>query len=206
MTEYDPITTLIIDADQVAHLIENLYGEFFRQPEPAIYVQGEEVPRIKLDRLHQYRQLSGMPMTKLDDIMSPISDRDDVTVITLSDISRGFSLAPTTPWIGRKLVEDSARDAVEDAVAYEQFKGNNCDATLMFWLKPEFKNNVHIFETIRDVLMLSIYEPVSAFVRGPTWKVHYVRRIGADVFIDKCDDYRVYEYHRLTNTPYMKGA
>jgi hypothetical protein len=206
MTEHDPITTLIIDADHVAHLIENLYGEYFSQPAPAIYVQGEEVPRITLDRLNQYRQLSGMPVTKLDDITSPVCDRHDVTIISAMDISRGFSLAPTTPWIGRKLVEDSARDAVDDAVQYEMLVGGSCDATLLAWLRPECRNDIALFETIRDVLMINIYEPVAAFVRGPTWNIHHVRRIGGDVFIDKGDDFRIYEYHRLTKTPYMKGA
>lgn len=204
MTVYDPIATMVHPIDPVATAIEHWYGYAFRKPEPAIYVKGEETPRIKLSAINDYCRVDGHLLTKLDDIFLPVLDKDDVTVINERDILRGLTLYPPELTLFRVLAEESAHDAVQDAFSFKNEHSSRLDAMLQEHMLPEFWNDVHLVDKIQNIFMMGIYEHVADFCNGPTWNMHFVKRVGPDLHIEKADDFRIYEYHRLTRTEYSR--
>lgn len=202
MTEYKTITSLVADVDQIATVVEYWFGEAFKKPEPAIYVKGEEQPRITLANLSTHWQENGNAIESLDAIKSPVYNRDDVVVLTVFDLHRGLALAPTLPMIGRALAEQTVRDLLVRQCRYEKNKTQHFDRLLTKWLLPQHIGDEELREKIEQLFM-PLYELVADFVQGPTWDIHFLKRLGKDIVVEKAGDFRIYEYHRMTGTPYQ---
>lgn len=202
MTDYKPTHTLIFDADVIGAAVEHWFGDSFKQPTPAIYVKGEEQPRIELESLHSHWQENGEPMTKLDDIKSPVYTREDVQVIGYMDIHRGFALGTDVPVVGRKLAEFMALDVITSQCLYIEEKADHFERLLTKYLRPEVAHNHELHDKISDLFM-PIYDQVADFVNGPTFNIHFVSRIGRDVRVEKCGDFRIYDWHKIKGTPYV---
>ena len=206
MTEYKPTKILMLAFDDAASVVDHWFGEAFHKPQPGVYIKGEEFPRERLQGLylgqpHQLWQESGAPLNSVEDIHSPVYNKDDQCIITSMDLWRGWDHYPTVPFAARLIVEQYLRDGMNSQLRYLSKKNYRFKQVFEQWVHPDHAKDGMIQNRIETMLQ-EIHTQMIHFIDGPTFNMHQMVRKLGDLAVEKYDDYRVYEYYRLIKKPY----
>lgn len=207
MTEYKPTKILMLPFDDAAGVVDHWFGEAFNKPQPGVYIKGEELPRERLQGLylgqpHELWQESGDPLNSVQDINSPVYNRDDQCLITAVDLWKGWDHYPSVPFAARVIVEQYMRDAMNSQLRYLKNKRFRFTQVLETWIMPQYVQDSRIGDRIETMLQEMVMQTMQ-FMNGPTFDMHLMTRKLGDLAIEKYDDWRVYEYYKLVNQPYQ---
>ncbi len=198
-------------------------GIYFRgSTKPLMNVAG-----IVNDRYYQHRVVAGrqtkdmITIRKLEEIdhRVPVLDLDGNIVASVHQIPF-LSYEPVLPVVAIAIVEAAVNDVVESQ-GMEDYRCNPKSPIDLYgeFILPEANDTPDIIRldtrpryekldgTLRGAVIDQITEIVSglrndvkSFCGENPWVIHFLKRRNTELIIEKSIDWRIIEYHRLTNT------
>jgi hypothetical protein len=202
-----------LDPMPSASMIEAVVGDYLLPPERGIYFKGSAEPAMVAGRVYHQHKVIGGCVTKEMNVVStieaidrrlPVMDLDGIIVLTPTQIPF-LSYVPVLPVTAMKIVEQAVKDVVETH-GFEDYRRNPkhpVDLYSSFIHQPTTEDDKKLRDSIIDQIMelvSSIRSDVKSFCGENPWVIHFLRRRHLEFIVEKSIDWRILEYHRLTNT------
>jgi hypothetical protein len=182
-----------LDPMPSASMIEAVVGDYLLPPERGIYFKGSAEPAMVAGRVyHQHKVIGGCVTKEMNVVSTP-------TQIPF------LSYVPVLPVTAMKIVEQAVKDVVETH-GFEDYRRNPkhpVDLYSSFIHQPTTEDDKKLRDSIIDQIMelvSSIRSDVKSFCGENPWVIHFLRRRHLEFIVEKSIDWRILEYHRLTNT------
>lgn len=202
--------SILLELDTHAWAIESVLTEYVRPYQLGLYLRGQERPitdptatyfqngkALYAAGLAPPWQPPGVLELTDDAPVVDVHGNEVISVKALRHSKNTITLTPQVPVYGRFVAEAFVNDLLSTYAIYEKQRSvylENAYRALLIdydhW--QDVSNKITIVTQVLD-------EMVSDFVGGQSWTIHLLRRVGADLVIEKHEDYRVYAYMRLTN-------
>jgi hypothetical protein len=207
---YPIIQTLRLDPFPVASMIEAVVGDYLVKPTPGIYAKGKFDPVMRPDGVY-YQQgrnergdTGNFVVRDIVDIQrgTEVRDLDGNVVVTPSQIPM-LSYEPTLPTRGMAIIE---RLLAETLSIYgdqrnRSLRSSDDFAHVASLIHPDYSTDVEIANQI-----LGMVSPMRGQVRDfagvNRWVIHFLRRDGLSLMVEKSVDFRIVDWHRIKGCAY----
>ena len=193
-----PINIQMLAILPYASIIEQTYSDYLLPPKQGIYKFGDLKPSIYNNRMYYVQQKMGntvirVPVTDFNTVEDTIVDEMDRIVIPsfmMKQKTKYLFNTPTIPARGAEIIKLLIEHHLASTSSWAN-KGNYIEKMCSFF-KPE--NSEIVEELFLQRLCESLLCQVSNFVGNDSWNVYFVKFLGLDLCIEKCIDYRIYDW------------
>lgn len=196
----NPLEVMFLPVMGYAMLIEQQYGQFLLPPPEGIYRIGEADPCIYPNRMyytkkeHANGHIERNPITDFENAVDKVVDDSDRLIIPeymMRNKHQYLKQEPTIPVRGIMMVEMLVNNHIATISQYSKY--NHFTRKVESQIHPDHLNlstDGHLERVCEPLLM-----QVNNFIGNDNWNIYFVKRIQAEIVVEKCCDYRIYQYH-----------
>lgn len=193
-----PIDTQIISVSQYGSIIEQTYFDFLLPPQQGIYKFGDLHPSIVNNKnYYTYvktdKGIIRTPVENFNTLNEAVLDEMDRVIIPafmMKQKEKYLSNHPTIPARGIEIIKLLIENHIARMSPWAS-KGNYVLKMCGFF---KAENSDIVEEQYLERLCESLICQVDAFIGRDVWNIYFVKFRGFDICIEKCEDYRIYDW------------
>ena len=195
------VKTHVLNPLEVAANVESLARDYLQPPKIGIYMKGSTSP-IMVDGCYYFKKDKGpngetieTPILKIEDIKGNIFNQDAELIIP-ARITSMVSDEPTVPVQGLKMVSAFVQKHLDDHSAWSRKAPMSLEDVWSDFIKPEYLHTEKTHDLVESIaeLMIDIRTDVNHFIGNDKWVMHFMRKRGIDLFVEKSIDYRIHQW------------
>lgn len=190
----------IFDILSIAKTVEALFEDYLIPPTPGIYLVNGTHPVMVPDK--KYYCKNNRLVTHIQEITGMVFDAMGETVITAHVKPQHLTTEPTVPTTSLELVVKYAEKIVLDNSSWSRAERHTFQDTVAEFIRPEWRFTVEIYDRLENLLMdlrLAIVEFIGN-TPDDKWVIHFVKKKGHDLIVEKTIDFRIHDWIRRTNS------
>ncbi len=196
-----PKQVFIEPINYYAQVVEQRLGEFLLPFQPGVYTHGSVTPVLHANRRYfvQKKTDNGLELFPIDGDLSKITDNivdDSGNIILSSNFMKNkqmyLSNHPTIPNRGLEIIKCLVDHHLANVSRWSESRGYKNR------LCSFFNSDDAVDQVIDDGLLEEICSPllmrINQFIDEDEWSIYFTRLVAVDLKIEKCIDYRIYEW------------
>lgn len=221
MQSLTPTHTFVVDMLTYADRINSTHAsQFLIAPPTGMYLRGRSEPTLVPMQTYYQRLITGTAKNKKEK-MVPINIWEKISgdiynqvseIVVAGHQTHYLSREPTVPVIALQIIEIIAKRVVDDLskfwirmdnprLRFESTRKEDDFYKPEILLRPFFIDNLsaHQYQESVDEIMEEVSllkREISQFIGSDKWIMHFVRRRGSSLIVEKTIDYRIYAWER----------
>lgn len=206
---FAPIQTLLLPILPYGSLIEQTYSDFLLPAGEGIYKFGDLTPSIRNNKTYYTQIKSGdqvvsEPIVDFNNVENTVVDETGKIVIPafmMRDKKRYLSNIPSVPARGVFIIKNLIEHHISTLSPWA--RRGQCMSNISKYFKRENQDIVE--ENYLERLCESLIVQINDFIGIDQWNMYFVKIKGLDLCIEKCMDYRIYEWTTKRNQEIEDG-
>ena len=195
------VETHAINPIEIAENVERLAREYLQPAKLGFYMKGGTTP-VMVDGCYYFKKEVGpngelveIPILKIEDIKGNIFNQDAELIISSRNIAL-LSDEPTVPVQGLNMVSAFVQKHLDDHSAWSRKGPTQLEDIWAEYIKPEYLHTEKTHDLVESIaeLMIDVRTDVNHFIGNDKWIMHFMRRRGKDLFVEKSIDYRIHQW------------
>lgn len=207
---YPIIQTLRLDPFPVASMIEAVVGDYLVKPAPGIYAKGKFNPVMHPGGVYYQQgrnergEIGNFIVETIDQIQRGTEVRDlDGNVVVMPSQIPLLSSAPTLPTRGMSIIERllTVTLSIYGDQRSRSLRSSDDFSHVASLIHPDYSSDVEIANQILGMVS-PIRGQVRDFAGTNRWVIHFLRRDGISLMVEKSIDFRIADWHRIKGCAY----